>query len=336
MVSDQLICTLNASYEQFQLSANFTVREGELACLIGPSGCGKSTTLQLIAGLLPLEEGTITLGGIDLSKLEVHQRQIAMVFQAYALFPHMDVGQNIAYPLKLRKVARSEQQERVDQLLKLVSLSGYEKRRVDELSGGEQQRIALARALASDPQLLLLDEPLSALDAKLRKHLREEIRRIHDETRITTIYVTHDQEEALSIADRIIVMRDGQVVQSGTPEEIYHAPASLFVATFIGEGNTIDTNAVENDPENDSVLFFRPEQVTAHRGDSSFEREFLPHYLFDDAFLESCEFQGGRYRLRARWKEWNISCYSDHRPKGRRVTLSVRKKDTLIFPRTNE
>ncbi|HZJ88701.1 MAG TPA: ABC transporter ATP-binding protein, partial [Sphaerochaeta sp.] len=251
-----LDCKLLASYEEFQLDAAFNVADGELACIIGPSGCGKSTSLLLIAGLLPLEEGAIHLRGKDLSDTPTHKRNIAMVFQEYALFPHLSVGENIAYPLRRRKVGRREREKRIAELLDLVSLSGYQRRRIDELSGGEQQRVALARALGSEPDLLLLDEPLSALDAKLRISLRDEIKRIHAETGITTVYVTHDQEEALSIADKIIVMDTGTVVQSGTPESVYNEPETPFVATFIGEGNTISARHLVPEATTKAQLFF--------------------------------------------------------------------------------
>jgi ABC-type Fe3+/spermidine/putrescine transport system ATPase subunit len=169
MTDDGLSCSLKASYQDFNLDVSFSVKSGELACIIGPSGCGKSTTLQLIAGLLPLNAGKLVLNGRDISHTSVHERQIAMVFQDYALFPHMSVEQNIAYPLKIRKVGREKRKERIARLLSMVALEGYQKRKSQQLSGGERQRVALARALASDPKLLLLDEPLSALDAKLRK-----------------------------------------------------------------------------------------------------------------------------------------------------------------------
>lgn len=324
-----LVCSLGASYDEFTLNAEFAVNEGELACLIGPSGCGKSTTLMLISGLLPLESGSITLFGSDLAGTAVHHRQIAMVFQEYALFPHMSVAENIAYPMKIRGTKRAQRQARAEQLLELVSLAGYGKRRSDELSGGEKQRVALARALASDPQLLLLDEPLSALDAKLRSHLRQEIRRIHDQAGITTLYVTHDQDEALSIADRLIVMRDGKVVQSGTAQQVYHTPNSHFVATFIGEGNTLPSTVIASESAGaHQVIFFRPEDVRVHLGEIG---EYLPHLSFAASVVERQEFVGGRYRLQTRWQGHTIICYSA-RPIGTStLNLSVRMRDILRF-----
>ncbi len=339
MADNGLTCSLKASYKDFTLDAQFTVQAGELACIIGPSGCGKSTTLQLIAGLLAQERGSLLLNGQDIGQKPVHQRHIAMVFQDYALFPHMNVEQNICYPLKIRKLNRAKRKERVARLLSLVALEGYQKRRSQELSGGERQRVALARALASDPQLLLLDEPLSALDAKLRKHLREEIRRIHDETGITTVYVTHDQEEALSIADRIIVMHAGKVMQEGKGEDIYHNPASLFVATFMGEGTTLPYSIIpktlvnpgsSSEPfvfkplEGKHTIFFRPEHVMVQDDRNLPLAEYLPHLSFKQAEVQSCEFQGDHYRIACNWEGHTILCHSSYRPKTQLVTLGVR------------
>ncbi len=341
MVDKGLSCTLKASYQDFALDASFSVKEGELACIIGPSGCGKSTTLQLIAGLITPEEGTILLNGKNIINDPVHEREIAMVFQDYALFPHMNVAQNIAYPMKLRSIKKRERMVEVERLLDLVSLRGYQKRKPQELSGGERQRVALARALASQPQLLLLDEPLSALDAKLRKHLRTEIRRIHDETGITTVYVTHDQEEALAIADTIIVMQDGRVGQSGTGEDIYHKPQSLFVASFMGEGNILPYNLIFTNPqeeteatkplEGEHTLFFRPEHVVVQDDRSLPLPEFFPHLEFKDAQMVSCEFQGDHFRVTLLWNGETIIAHSLDRPRSNVVRLSVRLEKTRQF-----
>ncbi len=345
MAVDGLSCSLKASYNDFNLDVSFSVRAGELACIIGPSGCGKSTSLQLIAGLLKLDAGSLILNGKDLTKVPVHERQIAMVFQDYALFPHMNVEQNIAYPLKIRRDPKANRKDRVARLLSLVALEGYQKRRSQELSGGERQRVALARALASQPQLLLLDEPLSALDAKLRKHLREEIRRIHEETGITTIYVTHDQEEALSIADRIIVMNEGKVMQQGKGEDIYNSPNNLFVASFMGEGTTLPYSIIPKtivNPEStrpfvfkpqegEHSIFFRPEQALVQDDVNLPLSEYLPHLKFKDAEVVSCEFQGTHFRLACLWEGHTIICHSNHRPKKSRVTLGVRMRNLQEF-----
>ena len=226
-------------YPDFRLRLDFQVRQGELLILLGPSGCGKTTTLRMIAGFIDPDSGTLAVDGRRIDTLPAHRRQIGIVFQDYALFPHLDVRDNVGFGLRMHGWRPGEAARRIGELLDLVSLAGYEKRKVTLLSGGEQQRVALARALAPQPQLLLLDEPLSALDAKMRKGLRIEIRRIQRELGITTLYVTHDQEEALVLGDRIAVMREGQIEQIDTPERVYNRPANLFVGTFLGQANLL-------------------------------------------------------------------------------------------------
>ena len=226
-------------YPDFRLELDFRVRQGELLILLGPSGCGKTTTLRLIAGFIGPDSGTLAMDGSRIDNLPAHRRRIGIVFQDYALFPHLNVWDNIGFGLRMQHWSPGESRQRIEELLHLVSLQGYAKRKVTRLSGGEQQRIALARALAPQPRLLLLDEPLSALDAKLRKGLRIEIRRIQRELGITTLYVTHDQEEALVLGDRIAVMREGHIEQIDTPERIYNRPANLFVGTFLGQANLL-------------------------------------------------------------------------------------------------
>jgi ABC-type Fe3+/spermidine/putrescine transport system ATPase subunit len=218
---------------------SLTVRQGELLCLLGPSGCGKTTALKIINGLLEADSGSIYIGGNDYTYVDPQKRNLGMVFQNYALFPQMNVADNIAYGLKRRKLKADVVKEKVTSILALVRLQGIEKRRIHELSGGQQQRVALARALVIEPWALLLDEPLSNLDAKLREDMREEIKRIQRQLGITAIYVTHDQEEAMSIADRIVVMNAGKIEQIGTPQEVYHNPETMFVAAFIGKMNFI-------------------------------------------------------------------------------------------------
>ena len=210
---------------------------GSFVTLLGPSGCGKTTTLRMIAGFESPDEGEIYLGGEPINALTPNKRDTAMVFQSYALFPHYNVFDNVAYGLKLRKVPKEEIQERVTNILKLVELSGMEQRMTNQLSGGQQQRVALARALVVEPGVLLFDEPLSNLDAKLRVQMRTEIRRIQQALGITAIYVTHDQSEAMAISDQVILMKGGVIAQMGTPMEIYYRPNSEFVADFIGECN---------------------------------------------------------------------------------------------------
>ena len=213
------------------------IAPGEFVTLLGPSGCGKTTTLRMIAGFESPDEGEIYLGDEAINILPPNKRDTAMVFQSYALLPHYNVFDNVAYGLKLRKVPKEEIKERVTKILELVELSGMEARMTNQLSGGQQQRVALARALVLEPSVLLFDEPLSNLDAKLRLSMRTEIRRIQQKTGITAVYVTHDQSEAMALSDRIIIMNKGVVAQMGTPQEIYYHPNSEFVADFIGEAN---------------------------------------------------------------------------------------------------
>ncbi|HSO02409.1 MAG TPA: ABC transporter ATP-binding protein [Gaiellaceae bacterium] len=217
------------------------VREGEFLSLLGPSGCGKTTTLRLIAGFERPDAGAIRIGGSDVARLPPYRRPVNTVFQSYALFPHLSVLDNVAYGLKQRRVPRTERRARARSLLELVRLPGVEHRRPRELSGGQQQRVALARALVLEPKVLLLDEPLGALDLKVRKELQIELKRIQLSVGITFVYVTHDQEEALAMSDRVAVMSGGRIEQLGRPQEIYDDPATPFVAGFIGETNFIES-----------------------------------------------------------------------------------------------
>lgn len=220
------------------------IEPGELFFLLGPSGCGKTTLLRCLAGFYIPEAGTIRFGETDVTRTPPYKRNTGMMFQSYALWPHMTVAQNVAFGLEQRKVAKAELKERVAQALDSVQMGRYAERKPNQLSGGQQQRIALARALVVRPQCLLLDEPLSNLDAKLRQEMRQEIRRVCKEFKLTTIYVTHDQKEALSIADRMAIMKDGEVLQIGSPTEVYKRPRSAVVADFIGETNFVDGEVV--------------------------------------------------------------------------------------------
>jgi putative spermidine/putrescine transport system ATP-binding protein len=219
---------------------NLAIERGELVSLLGPSGCGKTTTLRTIAGFIMAEKGSVTVGGKDYTRLPPNKRNIGLVFQTYALFPHLSVFENVAYGLKRRRVGKDEINRRVAEVLKLVSLNGFEDRFPANLSGGQRQRVALARSIVIEPELLLLDEPLSNLDAKLRDEMRAELSRLQHQLGITMIYVTHDQIEALSLSSRIIVMNEGLIEQSGVPEEIYEYPATSFVARFVGFDNRLD------------------------------------------------------------------------------------------------
>lgn len=224
------------------------IEAGELVTLLGPSGCGKTTTLRMIAGLEMATDGQILIGGADVTKLPATDRDVSMVFQSYALFPHMSVLENVCYGLRASGQSKKKSMQRAENGLDLVGLSGYGGRLPSELSGGQQQRVAVARALVLEPQVLLFDEPLSNLDTKLRRQVREDIRNIQQELALTVVYVTHDQEEALAVSDRIIVMNNATIAQIGTPRELYEQPADVFVADFIGEANILDAEivAVEN------------------------------------------------------------------------------------------
>jgi putative spermidine/putrescine transport system ATP-binding protein len=218
----------------------FDIAPGELVVCIGPSGCGKTTLLKLIAGFLRLDSGRVRLGGEDVTAATVRSRECGIVFQSYALFPHMAVWENVAYPLRVRGMALAERRRRAAAMLEMVGLGALRDRLPAELSGGQQQRVALARALVFEPRALLLDEPLSALDAATRVTMRDEIRRIQKQQNVASLLITHDQDEALSLADRIAVLRDGRLVQVATPQEIYDRPADAFVAGFVGRANLID------------------------------------------------------------------------------------------------
>ena len=225
---------------------NLAIKDKEFVTLLGPSGCGKTTTLRTIAGFVQPQEGSVLFEGQDISKLPAHKRQVNTVFQRYALFPHYNVYENIAFGLRISKTPEEEIEKRVKEMLALVNLKGYEERNVSSLSGGQQQRVAIARALVNNPKVLLLDEPLGALDLKLRKGMQNELLRIQRQMGITFIYVTHDQEEALTMSDTVVVMKDGLIQQIGTPEDIYNEPANPFVADFIGESNIFEGKMVRD------------------------------------------------------------------------------------------
>ena len=294
--------------------------KGEFVSLLGPSGCGKTTILRMIAGFEAPTTGSIVVDGRDITALPPNQRKIGMVFQAYALFPNMNVAENIGFGLKIANASREEREARVNEMLKLIGLPGYGKRFPFELSGGQQQRVALARAIAPRPSMLLLDEPLSALDAKIRVSLREEIRAIQRELAITTVFVTHDQEEALSISDRIVVMNAGKVEQFGTPFEIYNRPQTRFAATFVGTLNTLQAKVLDAASKSVSIdgqqatvsslpataktgdvvsLTMRPEAVSLANGQT---RDIVL-----DGIVSEVSFLGAVIRLRVRLGENTVA-----------------------------
>ena len=226
--------------EQVLDGLNLTIKDKEFITLLGPSGCGKTTTLRLIAGFLEPDSGDVLFEGEKINGVPAYKRQVNTIFQRYALFPHLNVYENIAFGLRVKKRPEKEIKEKVAEMLKLVNLTGLEKRHIDTLSGGQQQRVAIARAIANHPKVLLLDEPLAALDLKLRKDMQKELKKIQQQLGITFIFVTHDQEEALTMSDRVVVMDGGKIQQVGTPQDIYNEPQNAFVADFIGESNIVD------------------------------------------------------------------------------------------------
>ncbi|VXC01442.1 Spermidine/putrescine import ATP-binding protein PotA [Pseudomonas sp. 8BK] len=298
---------------------NCEIAKGEFITLLGPSGCGKSTLLRCIAGLTGVNGGQILLDGEDLVPVAPQKRGIGMVFQSYALFPNMTVQQNVAFGLRMQKVKGSEAEQRVKEVLELVELNDFADRYPQQLSGGQCQRVALARSLVTRPRLLLLDEPLSALDARIRKHLREQIRSIQQELGLTTIFVTHDQEEALVMSDRIFLMNAGKIVQSGDAETLYTAPADVFAAGFIGNYNLLDADAASRlllRPVNSRVAI-RPEAIQIG-AQGSIEGQIHSHRLLGNVI---------RYRVEARGVELLVDVLNrspaDLHASGQRINLNI-------------
>ncbi len=328
------------------------VHAGELFFLLGASGCGKTTLLRCIAGLEIPTSGTIFFGDRDVTKMPPHKREAAMVFQSYALWPHLTVGQNIAFGLEERKVTKPEIKRRVEEALEMVQLPGFSGRAIDQMSGGQQQRVSLARALVVKPKCLLLDEPLSNLDAQLRVEMRREIRRIVKENHLTAIYVTHDQEEALSMADRMAVLTHGKIGQIGAPEEIYRAPLSAYVANFIGETNLIAAEAIETrdgftlsktamglitgrvsrpdwspSPGEAVLLSIRPEawRLHAEPGDNQVEGSIRERTYLGQRIQYWVETASGRQQV------LEMNPYHLHTPGDKRITLHARHDDVVVL-----
>lgn len=280
---------------------DITIEKGEFFTLLGPSGCGKTTLLRILAGFIHPTEGQVLIGEKDITNWEPEKRNMGIVFQNYALFPNMTVRDNIAYGLKVRKKPKEFIREKCDYYMELAGLKELENRRINELSGGQQQRVAIARALVIEPQMLLLDEPMSNLDVALRVKMREEIRAIQQKIGITTLFITHDQQEALSISDKVAVMKDGKVLQVGEPEEIYNHPNQEFVAKFVGTSNRIDKKDYELlgiEKEEASCVFIRPEQMRL----SHEEKGGLPvrvlNVRFGGLYYEyTLESEGKEYRV---------------------------------------
>ncbi|EIC00321.1 ABC transporter ATP-binding protein [Pantoea sp. Sc1] len=299
---------------------DFNAAEGEFVTLLGPSGCGKSTLLRCLAGLTGVDSGEIRLAGHDIVPLAPQKRAIGMVFQSYALFPNMTVEKNVAFGLKMQKLPDAEIRQRVPEVLELVELSDYARRYPHQLSGGQCQRVALARSLVTRPRLLLLDEPLSALDARIRRHLRDQIRRIQRELNLTTLFVTHDQEEALTLSDRIVLMNRGKIVQNGDAEALYTQPADLFAAGFIGNYNLLSAEQatrLTGQPFHSQVAI-RPESMQFTAQGQGIPAVILSHSLLGNVI---------RYRIRAQDVELSVDVLNrsaaDLHPAGSQIGLQL-------------
>lgn len=305
MIKGQLN-NVSVSYNKKDLilkNLNLDIHEGELLALLGPSGCGKSTTLRTIAGFLDVVDGEFTLDDINYTHKAIHDRDFGIVFQSYALFPHLSVFDNVAFGLKLRKMDKKTLKEKVDAMLKICNLEGYADRFPKQLSGGQRQRVALARALVIEPKLLLLDEPLSNLDAQLRIQMRNEIKRIQRELNITTIFVTHDQEECFAISDRVAIMKDGQIEQLNTPEYIYSQPETEYVARFVGFDNFINLKDLKHHeaPESKTLACIRPHDVTLSTAGQI------------QGTVVNNEFLGNTYQLRIETSLGTLHCHHHER-----------------------
>ena len=329
------------------------VEEGEFVTVLGPSGSGKTTLLTMIAGLVSLSSGRIDIGGRDVTWLPAARRKVGLVFQSYALFPHMSVYDNVAFPLSVRGMARAEIVRRVAEALRLVRLAGFERRRPAQLSGGQQQRVALARAFVFEPEILLLDEPLGALDRKLREQLQVELRQLQRSLGITTILVTHDQEEALSLSDRIVVLDEGRVQQIGTPEEAYLKPRNRFVADFLGTANLFEGTLLRDGqgwgiriddgelvrcadpalaPGREVCAIVRPERMIVEPADAAHTGEGLLATVGDVIYLG----QSLRYHLESRQGKEVVAISTDRGARfaaGAPVRLTWRPNDVWVIPK---
>ncbi|MEM1265710.1 MAG: ABC transporter ATP-binding protein [Pseudomonadota bacterium] len=330
-------------------NVSIDVRSGEFLTLLGPSGSGKTTLLMVMAGFTRPDAGSLKFGETEMIRTPPHLRDVGMVFQNYALFPHMTVAGNVGYPLKLRKVAKAEIAERVEQALEKVQLGGYGERRINQLSGGQRQRVALARSIVFEPRILLMDEPLSALDKKLRDRMQIELRHLHEELGMTTVYVTHDQREALTMSDRIAVVNHGRIMQLATPQDLYDAPANTFVADFIGESTFLDvtrqgdeliaagTRLITDRPAPDGSalnLMMRPERVALVEGEAA------PSVTTFRATVSDLVYQGESFLLYARLEDGTevavrgairAGTFATLAKPGEAVTLGLAASDMVIL-----
>lgn len=323
-------------------SINLDIDDKQFVTLLGPSGCGKTTTLRIIAGFQTPTSGEVLFAGQDIISVPAYKRQINTVFQNYALFPHLDVYDNIAFGLKIAKLPEAEIDKRVNEMLESVSLKGFENRKITSLSGGQQQRVAIARALINRPKVLLLDEPLGALDLRLRKDMQNELKRIQQEVGITFVYVTHDQEEALAMSDTVVVMDGGKIQQIGTPEDIYNEPANAFVADFIGESNIIDGVMLEDfrvrmvgrefvcvdkgfSKNEDVDVVIRPEDIDIVPADSGHLCGTVTSVTFKGVHYDTIvDFMGFKWLIQT----------TDYYPEGSYIGISLGPDDIHIMPKS--
>ena len=334
--------TMEFDGEKILDSINLYINDQEFLTLLGPSGCGKTTTLRIIGGFLTPTSGDVLFDGQKINDVPAYKRQINTVFQRYALFPHLDVYDNVAFGLRIAKLPELEVDRRVCEMLEIVSLKGFENRKVNQLSGGQQQRVAIARALVNRPKVLLLDEPLGALDLRLRKDMQNELKRIQQATGITFVYVTHDQEEALSMSDTVVVMDKGKIQQIGKPEDIYNEPKNAFVADFIGESNILDGIMIEDycveffgrkfkcldsgfAPKEPVDVVIRPEDIDFVDADQA--------HLFGT--VTSITFKGMQYDIIVDFKgfKWLIQT-TDHQPVGKRVGIRLNPEDIHVMKKS--
>lgn len=323
---------------------NLNIKKNEFLTLLGPSGCGKTTTLKIIAGFETPDSGSVLFDNKNIADIPPYKRQVNTVFQKYALFPHMNVFENIAFGLKIKKLPKAEIEKKVNNMLNLVSLSGFGNRNIESLSGGQQQRVAIARALVNEPEILLLDEPLGALDLKLRKEMQIELKKIQQELGITFVFVTHDQEEALTMSDTIVVMNKGVIQQMGTPEDIYNEPANAFVADFIGESNILDGVMLEDykvkfansifecvdkgfDKNENIDVVIRPEDISIVKAEEGKLK----------GTVESVTFKGVHYEIVVSQGEFNWIIHNTKCPKvGSVIGLTLTPEDIHIMRKVKE
>ena len=334
--------TVSFDGEQVLKNLNLSIRDGEFVTLLGPSGCGKTTTLRIIGGFVKPDAGDVFFNGKKINDLPPHKREVNTIFQKYALFPHLNVYDNVAIGMRVHKKSEKQVKETVREMLAMVNLSGFANRNVNSLSGGQQQRVAIARALANDPKVLLLDEPLGALDLKLRKDMQVELKKIQKATGITFIFVTHDQEEALSMSDTVVVMDSGEIQQIGTPEDIYNEPANAFVADFIGESNILDGVMLEDYlcsfagkkfrcvdagfQKNENVdVVIRPEDIDVVEADSTHLTGVVTNVTFKGVHFEII--------VDVEDFKWMIQS-TDYQPVGAKIGLLIQPEDIHIMKKS--